>query len=348
MKNNVALKITLIYFIIGFIWILSTDLMVRYMGETDEIYNSIQTYKGWFFVGATSLFLYFLVKNEMKIKNQIELELIKAKSKAEESDHLKSAFLENMSHEIRTPLNGILGFCELLLDDSFKEDDKQVFAKHLTKNGNDLLKLIGDIMDISKIQENQFEISKKRFNLNSLLYVLFLEYRQSDMQAIRNKVCFKLIKGTDDSEIEIYSDPVRLTHIFQNLLNNAFFYTHEGFVHFGYQKTASGLEFFVEDSGSGIDESNAEEIFKPFFKGKKQVIGSKGFGLGLAISKGLVKLLGGDLQFSSIPDKGSRFFFSISDSDVLFQRPIESNHKKTILKMKPVNFDPFENKISHN
>jgi signal transduction histidine kinase len=348
MKNKFALKITLIYLITGFAWILSTDQLVKYLAGTGVSFDMIQTYKGWFFVGATSLFLYLLIKNEMKIRNQIESDLINAKHKAEESDQLKSAFLANMSHEIRTPLNGILGFCELLLDDSFKEDDKQVFAKHLTKNGNDLVKLISDIMDISKIQENQFEISKKRFNLNSLLYVIYLEYRQSDLKAIRNKINFKLIKGNEDSEIELYSDPVRLTHIFQNLLNNAFFFTQEGFINFGYQKTASGIEFFVEDSGQGIDESNSELIFKPFFKGKQQIVGNKGFGLGLAISKGLVNLLGGDLKFTSRPNIGTRFSFNISNSDVLLNRPTENMHKKKVLKMKTVSFDPFENKLSQN
>ena len=348
MNNKFAFRITFIYILIGFLWILSTDRLLEYMGGSEEIVNTIQTYKGWFFVLATAVFIYLHVKNEMKIRLKYETELMKAKLKAEESDQLKSAFLENMSHEIRTPLNGILGFCELLLDDSFKEDDKQIFAKHLTKNGNDLIKLIDDIMDISKIQENQLEISKKRFNLNSLLYVLFLEYRQSDMQAIRKKVCFKLITGNDDSEIELYSDPARLTHIFRNLLNNAFFNTQEGFIHFGYQKTTNDIEFFVEDSGKGIDESNAEQIFKPFFKGKNQTVGNKGFGLGLAISKGLVKLLGGDLNFTSTPHKGTRFFFNINSEDVLTRRSTGSTQFKKPLKMKPIGFDPFENKISHN
>jgi signal transduction histidine kinase len=348
MNNKFAIRITFIYILIGFLWILSTDKLLQYLGGSGNLVNTIQTYKGWFFVLATAVFIYLHVKNEMKIRNRIESDLIKAKLKAEESDQLKTAFLENMSHEIRTPLNGILGFCELLLDDSFKEDDKQIFAKHLTKNGNDLVKLIDDIMDISKIQENQLEISKKRFNLNSLLYVLFLEYRQSDMQAIRKKVCFKLITGNDDSEIELFSDPARLTHVFQNLLNNAFFNTQEGFIHFGYQKIANDIEFFVEDSGKGIDESNAEQIFKPFFKGKNQTVGSKGFGLGLAISKGLVSLLGGDLKFTSTPYKGTRFYFNISSEDILTSRPIGATPLKKTLKMKPIGFDPFENKISHN
>jgi signal transduction histidine kinase len=348
MKNNFAIKITLIYLIAGFLWILSTNQLVSFLGGTGALCDTLQNYKGWFFLCTTSVFLFFLIKNEMKAKNQMVTELINAKLKAEESDQLKSAFLANMSHEIRTPLNGILGFCELLQDDSFKEDDKQIFAKHLTKNGNDLVKLISDITDISKIQENQFELSKKRFNLNSLLYMIYLEYRQTDQKAIRNKINFKLIKGNEDSEIELYSDPVRLTRIFQNLLNNAFSYTHEGFIHFGYQKTPAGIEFFVEDSEQVIDESNSELIFKPFFRGNQKIVGNNGFGLGLAICKGLVELLGGDLKFTSKPNVGTRFYFNISKSDLLLNRPIENIHKNKILKMKTVSFDPFENKLNQN
>ncbi|HEX7584029.1 MAG TPA: histidine kinase dimerization/phospho-acceptor domain-containing protein, partial [Prolixibacteraceae bacterium] len=211
MKNKIALKITLIYFFIGFLWILFSDQLILRLVGTSASITMLQTYKGGFFVSVTAVLLFLLIRNEIKKKNQIGIELANAKIKAEESDHLKSAFLSNMSHEIRTPLNGILGFCELLLDDSFAEDDKLVFAKHLTKNGNDLAKLINDIMDISKIQENQFEILKKKFNLNSLLDTILLEYKQSDMKAMRNRICFRLIKGKEDFEIELFSDPVRLT-----------------------------------------------------------------------------------------------------------------------------------------
>lgn len=348
MKSIIALKITLIYFLIGFLWILFSDRLILELAGSSDTITTIQTYKGWFFVTVTALFLYYLISREIKKKNQIESDLIKAKKKAEESDLLKSAFLSNMSHEIRTPLNGILGFCELLLDDTFKEDDKQIFAKHLTKNSNDLLKLINDIMDISKIQENQFEISKKKFNLNALLNSIFLEYKQSDMKSMRNRICFKVIKGKEDSEIELFSDPIRLTHIFQKLLNNAFFFTQEGFIHFGYQKTDSGIEFFVEDSGCGIDESNRELFFKPFFKGKNQVIGSKGFGLGLAISKGLTHLLGGDLQFTSAPNAGSRFFFSIDKSNIVSEKPIIPDQQKKKLIMKAISFEPIESKLTQN
>jgi len=348
MKNIIAIKIALIYFIIGFIWILFSDRLILQLAESGIAITTIQTYKGWFFVSVTAVFLFFLIRDELKKKNLIEAELIKAKTKAEESDHLKSAFLSNMSHEIRTPLNGILGFCELLLDDSFNDEDKKVFAKHMNKNGDDLLKMINDIMDISKIQENQFDINRKKFNLNSLLDVIYLEYQQSESAIVPNRIDFRLIKDSSDSEIELFSDPRIFTQIFKNLLNNSFHFTTDGFIHFGYLNRETGIEFYVQDSGNGIDESNRELIFKPFFKGKNPVIGRKGFGLGLAISKGLVRLLGGDLQYTSRTKQGSRFFFNI-DNDALQSRKSTTNDQSNnILKIKAINFNPFENKIAQN
>lgn len=342
MKNKIAVKITLIYFLTGFLWILFSDQIIQGIAGSSGSITELQTLKGWFFVSITAVLLFLLIRNEIGKKNQIEHELVKSTAKAEESDQLKSAFLSNMSHELRTPLNGILGFSELLLDDSFEENDKLIFAQHLSKNGNDLLKLINDIMDISKIQENQFEIFKKKFNLNALLDAIYLEYEQSDMKAMRNNVSLKLIKGTEDTEIELFSDPVRLTHIFQKLLKNSFFYTQEGFIHFGYKKTESGIEFFVEDSGCGIDPSSETLLFKPFFKGKNQIIGSKGFGLGLAISKGLVRLLGGELLYTSTPNVGTRLFFVIDNNYILTQKLLDPNNQdKKKNRMKATSFDPM-------
>lgn len=348
MKHKIAIKITLIYFSAGFLWILFSDKILVKVAGSSELSLHFQTYKGWFFVGLTAFLLYILIKKEMVRKNKIESDLEIAKNKAEESDLLKSAFLSNMSHEIRTPLNGILGFSELLLDDSFQEEDKMVFAKHLSKNGQDLLKLINDIMDISRIQQNQFELKHKQFNLNSLLDVIFLEYQQSDLKLTRNQVDFRLIKGAEDSEVDIYSDAERLTHIFQRLLNNAFFYTFEGFIRFGYIKVEDGLEFFVEDSGTGIEESNQEMIFKPFFKGSKHVVGNKGFGLGLAISKGLVQLLGGELKFTSKLQLGSKFFFRIDNKSLHKRRNETSRPGAEVMKLKEVILNSIQDNIIQN
>lgn len=317
MKNRIAIKITLIYFLAGFLWILFSDRLLRSIAGSAETLSHFQTYKGWFFVTITAGLLFLLIRNEIQKKNRIEAELLKAKEKAEESDRLKSAFLSNMSHEIRTPLNGIMGFCELIMDDMYSQGDKQIFAKHLERNGNDLLSLIENVLDISKIQENQYEIKKKIFKINPLLESIQNEFLQSELRSLRLSLDFKLIKGTEDDDFELFSDPIRLSHVFKNLIHNAFFFTTDGYVRFGYRKLASGIEFFVMDSGCGIDDDNKELIFKPFFKGKNQIVGNRGFGLGLAISKGLVKLLGAQLKFDSVPNVGTQFYFTISNQDIL-------------------------------
>jgi len=348
MKNKIALKITLIYFFIGFLWILFSDMFIQSMAGSSNSITVLQTYKGWFFVSITAILLFLLIRNEIRKKNEVEENLNKAKLKAEESDLLKSAFLSNLSHEVRTPLNGILGFCELMLDDSFSNEDKNVFAKNLTKNGNDLLKLMNDIMDISRIQENQFDISKKMFNLNNLLNQIYLDFCQSEPKIAHKQILFSLVADKSGKDVELFSDPERLNHVFRNLLNNAFFFTNQGFIHFGFEENESGIELFVEDSGCGIEESSKDLIFKPFFKGKNLIVGNRGFGLGLAISKGLVKLLGSNLQYTSVVDKGSRFYFTINKKDVFWQSPNSNVSNNSSVKMKPIRINPLDNNLIKN
>lgn len=348
MKHKIPIKITFIYFSAGFLWILFSDKILEKLVGSTEVLSQLQTYKGWFFVSFTAFLLYLLIKNEITKKDKIESDLEIAKNKAEESDQLKSAFLSNMSHEIRTPLNGILGFSELLLDESFNPNDKQIFAQHLSKNGHDLLRLINDIMDISRIQLNQFEISRKKFNLNSLLDVIYHEYQQSHLKSTSNQVDLKLVKGADDSQVDIFSDPVRLTHILQRLLNNAFFYTTEGYIRFGYVLVDDGFEFFVEDTGSGIDEANQKMVFKPFFKGTYHIVGNKGFGLGLAISRGLVRLLGGEMEFISKPKLGSKFFFKLDTRNLILENRDFSGPVNDILKLKGIRSNSFKDNLIQN
>lgn len=348
MKDKIAIKIALLYFLIGFLWILFSDQFILSISVSAKATTLLQTYKGWFFICITAILLFLLVRKEIRKENKIEEELNKAKIKAEESDLLKTAFLSNMSHEIRTPLNGILGFGELLLDEAYSSDDKMIFAKNLTKNGNDLLKLINDILEISRIQENQLEISKKRFNLNHLLQAIYFEYEQSEIRQLKSQISFKLITDSSDAETELFTDPMRLMLIIQNLLNNAFFYTNSGFVHFGYKTTNAGIELFVEDSGCGIDDSNKDLIFKPFFKGKSLIVGSKGFGLGLAISKGLAKLIGSDLVFTSTVNKGTRFYFEIENIDFETRTAPSQKLNKFDLRLKSIFFDSPDDKHLQN
>lgn len=348
MKNKIAIKITIIYFLTSLLWILFSDQLIQGIFVTSDNITYLQTFKGMLFVAITAVILFILINEEIKKKNVVTANLVKAKEQAEESDRLKSAFLANMSHEIRTPLNGILGFCELILDDAFNKEDKIIFAKHLAKNSNDFLKLINDIMDISKLQENQFTIAKKNFNVNQILENIYEEFQQSELRIHRNRLDFKLIKGEEGVGTELFSDSVRLTHILQNLLNNSFFFTNEGFVRFGYRKVYAGFEFFVEDSGSGIDDHSQELIFKPFFKGKDPAVGNKGFGLGLAISEGLVRLLGGELKFDSTSNVGSRFYFTLSNQNTTLSEIQRNGWKRENHQGGTINFDSSDIPMSQN
>lgn len=348
MKNRIAIKITLIYFITGFLWIFFSDILIQGISGSAEVVTHFQTFKGELFVAFTAFLLFLLINNEIKRKNMIESDLLAAKEKAEESDRLKSAFLANMSHEIRTPLNGILGFCDLILDESFTKEEKQIFAKHMAKNGDDFLKLINDIMDISKLQQNQFSIIKKNFDVNELMESIYEDYQHSEIRIHRPRLDFKLIKGKEGVDTNLFSDPVRLTHILQNLLNNSFFFTYEGFVHLGYRMVDTGIEFFVEDSGCGIDDKSQKLIFKPFFKGKDPIIGNKGFGLGLAISKGLVRLLGGELNFSSTPNVGSHFYFTIGNKETTPLVLEKNDRKREPIKANEINFNSSDIHIRQN
>ncbi len=235
--------------------------------------------------------------------------LISAKEKAQESDRLKSAFLSNMSHEIRTPLNSIIGFSELLGDPDFEEDQKTEFTQHIIANGNNLLKIISDIMDISKIESGEITIRKKHINAHE--YVLGI-YEQFSLQAGTHKPELILNLPDNDKEIEIFADPDRLRQIFNNLISNALKFTSNGNIEIGYRPKSKMMEFFVKDTGIGIPASYHHKIFDRF----RQVEDSKtrkygGNGLGLAITKNLVKLMGGKIWVESEVDKGSAFYFTM-------------------------------------
>jgi signal transduction histidine kinase len=312
MKNKAALKISGIYFIIGFIWILFSDKLTELFSDDRQTVIHLQTYKGWFFVFATAALIYILIRDEILRKNKIEIELKQAKQKAEESDRLKTAFLSNMSHEIRTPLNGILGFSSLLEDDYYSPSEKSEFIQQIHQNGNDLMVLINDIIDISKIQENQLSIHLVEFDLHALLDSLYEHFNHVYFIAHQSQVRFILEKGSGSPQFKIVSDPDRLKQVLTNLINNAIHYTRSGFIKYGYKKNESSIDFFVEDSGMGIKRENTKAIFERFYQANHPYSNNvKGFGLGLPISKGLVDLLGGTLQLHSEYGKGSCFFFSL-------------------------------------
>ena len=243
-----------------------------------------------------------------------EVQLIRAKEKAEESDKLKSAFLANMSHEIRTPLNGITGFLHFLAADNLSPERKYEYINVINNSSAQLVKLIDDIVDVAKIEAKQLNILPIPVHLNNLMkeFQIFFE----TLVQINNKQHIMLV--LDDSEFidncVAFIDPMRLRQVFNNLIDNAIKFTEKGYIRFGYRQSAQDkLEFVVEDTGIGIADDLHEVIFDRF----RRIESTnnrlyRGTGIGLNIAQNLVQLMGGDIRVKSAEGVGSSFYFTIS------------------------------------
>ena len=248
---------------------------------------------------------------------ETESALEKAKDKAEQSDKLKSAFLANISHEIRTPMNGILGFAELLKAPDNTTEEREEYINIIQSNGNQLLSLINDIIDVAKIESGQVALHKKQFDLNAFMTELYHNFQKQYADQLGQKD-FKLLPESPEQPVRIYTDPARVQQILSNLLVNAFKYTPAGSVKFGYKRNylvnkKSYIQFFVSDTGIGIDKKDFTAIFERFGQTNKAGNNQTGTGLGLTISKNLVHLLGGRIWLDSIKGKGSTFYFIVPD-----------------------------------
>lgn len=234
-------------------------------------------------------------------------DLIAAKEKAEESDRLKSAFLANMSHEIRTPLNSIIGFSELLTDAAFDETQQAEFAQMINENGNSLLSILSDIMDLSKIEAGQIQVKKSEFIANRLANEIKNEF---SFKAKANGIEIRL--NLPDNDILVYSDESKIRQILVNLVSNALKFTPHGYIEIGLCVLADQVRFHVKDTGIGIPPDFHQQIFERF----RQVDMSftrkyGGTGLGLAISRSLAELLGGKIWVESEVGQGATFCFTL-------------------------------------
>jgi PAS domain S-box-containing protein len=244
---------------------------------------------------------------------QINIELQKAVAKAEENDRLKTAFLQNMNHEIRTPLNAIAGFTQLLSRNDITDDERVSFGSIIENSSAQLVSIINDVLSIASLETKQETLSIEKVNINEILNDLHAIFKpQADIKGVTLGAHTQL----SNEQSEIYTDKTKVTQILTNFLSNALKFTHEGQITFGYQLKDEDkepvLEFFIEDTGIGIDSENIEKIFERFRQADLSISYKYGgTGLGLSISKGLVELLGGTIWVKSEPGKGSTFYFTL-------------------------------------
>lgn len=263
-----------------------------------------------------------LIEDTILQKEELEV----AKIKAEESDRLKTSFLTNLSHEIRTPMNAIIGFTNMIKNEKLEESEFVNYLNIIESSGNNLISIIDDLIEMSKIDANQIKPNYTTFNLHKILTQLYNSIRVTIPTDKKLQLIYK-----PDKPIIIVSDEIKLKQIVSNLLTNAIKFTPSGTVEFGYTINSNkSLIFYVKDSGIGIDSENISKIFDRFKRVDNEygvLVG--GLGLGLSICKAYTEMLGGTINASSVINKGSNFIFEIplkeAEADVN-SAPISQDH----------------------
>jgi PAS domain S-box-containing protein len=283
------------------------------------------------------------VLRDFTLRKEYEEKLLIAKEKAEESDKLKTAFLQNMSHEIRTPMNAIMGFADLLNDPSIDPGTISSYTSIIINSSNQLLSIVNNILTMASVETRQERLLTQNVNINTLINELIEVFKE---QALARNVMLKTQRPLANNCSEILTDQTKLSQIISNLLNNALKFTHEGLIEVGYSVKDNFLEFYVKDSGIGISTEMHEKIFERFRQADPSIqLNYGGTGLGLSISKGFIELMGGKIWVESEPGKGATFYFTIpyqpllDDSKCSTDMQTPAEHFSTILVAEDEDFN---------
>lgn len=253
--------------------------------------------------------LFFAMVEDITARKIAEEQIIAAKEKAEESDRLKTAFLHNVSHEIRTPMNAILGFSALLNEPDISTEERAQYTDVIFQSGSQLLSIINDIVDLASIESGQMKVTSALININTTLKRINEQFSYKEKS---HNIVLGLQAPLPVKEADVMADSTKLVQVISNLINNAFKFTSEGEINFGYEKKGSFLEFYVKDTGIGIPPEHHSRIFDRFYQVDSAVSRQYGgTGLGLSICKAYVELMGGKIWLESVPKKGTSFFFTI-------------------------------------
>ncbi len=263
-------------------------------------------------------------------KKTIELQIPKPAPDDNSQGIYDSAFISNLSYQIRVPLNTIAGFSELLKDNNLTPKSKDMYLSYIKSSSNFLLSLIKNISDLSRIETGQYTLVRSECNLNKMLEGLLDEFQIRKDETGKKNLSIALKQEGKEKELRILTDPERLKLVLNNLLENALSFTSEGSIEFGYkQETENLLEIYINNSGTGMSLEEIEKIFERFNKlADTDNLPFNGVVLRLALTKSLVKLLGGDIKASS--DKGTGITISFTIPFIAVDNPIEEIPKTTV------------------
>ena len=254
------------------------------------------------------------IVRDISERKKAEVELIRAREKAEESNRLKSVFLANLSHEIRTPMNAVMGFASLLTSENVTDAQRIAYGKTIQNSGNHLLNLIDDIVDISKIEAKQLQLHLRPHSLFSLFTETLESFRHHPSLAEKPALSLRLNFPEQYRDVVILTDSSRFQQVLNNLIDNALKFSDQGSVEIGFEvltaSSASHIRVFVKDEGPGIPPEMHSRIFERFHQLNPQGA-HQGTGLGLSICKGIVEAMDGEIFLESTPGKGTCFYFTL-------------------------------------
>ncbi|MFC2115914.1 ATP-binding protein [Bacteroidota bacterium] len=296
--RSLVIMLSLYFLNLAFLFFIDYNAPEELLLYPDPKTRSIDVFVSFGLYSCLMIFLLYIVKKEF----------IRQKENAIKSDKLKSSFLANMSHEIRTPMNAIVGFSQLLSEGG-NPKDKDKYINFIQDSSQSLLRLINDVIDLSKIEAGDMEIKRSDFSIRKIFTEL-KEISAVELQKAGKSDIYLDFK-LSDGDITIRSDSLRLKQVLSNLLSNAIKFTQHGKIIFGCRKKKNELLFSVTDTGIGIPEKDQETIFEQFNNYNYQNLNVDGSGIGLAIVDRILGLLNGKIWINSIPGLGSTFYFTL-------------------------------------